>query len=437
MLRSCLPKKITVFLSLAFLLLLWHSDLVKADYMTSDQCSAQGGSCNWISNNCESDQDAIGLCSGGALSQGACCKKKLVDTSGADFDPIGAGLGAGGVLTNPNEGLGGPMGGTVTPGTSGIPTTSSGTSTTSTTSGSENTGGLVPCNNKCTLCHLIIGFEGIFKWLRDILFVVSILFITLSGVIYMVSSGNKGLMDFAKKAISFSLMGFALFLLSWLIVASILTALGYNQAGSWSTFTCDTQQSSGPSLPTNTTAQPGQQQTQSGQTNTAQGDGTCGGIKVAQNSDQCKSTSAQLDSVLNCINGRMAYSSYDNNLAIEKILGIPNVLAAGGAVISSLGQNQNGGNWQACIGSSWSSANCAHAQNSCHYGGTNCQGQINAADLTGDMGAISSAAQACGADTVIYNGTAYYGGNSKSASDHYDHVHISVNNAACGCDYLR
>jgi len=82
----------------------------------------------------------------------------------------------------------------------------------------------------------------------------------------------------------------------------------------------------------------------------------------------------------------------------------------------------------------------SHITNSCHYGGRYCQGQANAADLTGDLPALKDAAIACGADSVIYNGMGYFGGTSKpytGENDHSKHVHISVNNAACGCDYLR
>ena len=115
-----------------------------------------------------------------------------------------------------------------------------------------------------------------------------------------------------------------------------------------------------------------------------------------------------------------------------------NKALAGSVSVSSLGLNKNS-DWQTkCVGANYAgTAYCSHSQYSCHFGGTNCPGQVNAADLTGDMGAISQAAIDCGADTVIYNNMAYFGGNSKAASDHTDHVHISVNNAACGCDYLK
>jgi hypothetical protein len=109
--------------------------------------------------------------------------------------------------------------------------------------------GLVPCGSSensetCTLCHLIIGFQNIFNFLKNLLFVATILFIVVAGTLYMVSSGNKSLMDWAKKALTYSLTGFILFLCSWLIVTAILTALGYNQVGTWYNFTCDSTSTS-------------------------------------------------------------------------------------------------------------------------------------------------------------------------------------------------
>jgi len=112
----------------------------------------------------------------------------------------------------------------------------------------DDPGGIVPCGKDagCTLCHLVIGFERIFKYLSEILFTTTMVFIVVAGVLYMVSSGNTSLMDWAKKAITLSLSGFVLFLCSWLLVGGVLAALGYKQVGSWWTFDCDTSQTTGP-----------------------------------------------------------------------------------------------------------------------------------------------------------------------------------------------
>lgn len=102
--------------------------------------------------------------------------------------------------------------------------------------------GIVPCGSpgqgECTLCHLVIGFQNIMQFFLGLLFITTMLFITIAGVLYMVSSGNKSLMDWAKNALTYSLTGFVLLLCSWLIVTTILLALGYKQAGNWWTFTC-------------------------------------------------------------------------------------------------------------------------------------------------------------------------------------------------------
>jgi hypothetical protein len=112
----------------------------------------------------------------------------------------------------------------------------------------DDPGGIVPCGKTagCTLCHLIIGFERIFKYLVEILFTVTMVFIVVAGVIYMVSGGSKSMMEKAKQAITLALTGFILFLCSWLLIGGVLTALGYKQVGSWWTFDCDTTQTTGP-----------------------------------------------------------------------------------------------------------------------------------------------------------------------------------------------
>lgn len=420
--------KISIWFCLFVLsLFFWRVDASKA-FLGSAECASKGGSCDFTCFS--SDYESLGMCDYGMA---ICCRKKLADTSGADPDPMGVGNSqAGGTVatgtsgvTDSNAGLGGAQGGTVTPGTSGISATSSTAANTATTtsSGNENTGGLVPCKNNCTLCHLVIGIKNIFEYLvYTVLFPLFTLGIVISGVLYMVSSGNKGLTEKAKTALTYSLMGAVVALTSWLLVNATLYAIGYKSVGSWSNFTCDTTQSA-PQIST-----PGGGTLPSGSGNTAGGDGTCGGVSVAQNSNQCQYASREMENVLACIRSRTSGSSASGNNFWGGHILFSEAQAASSLSISSLGQNQNGGNWQACVGTNWNSANCPHVQYSCHYGGRTCQGQINAADLTGsNMSEIAAAARACNA-----SGTVLYGDE-----DHTRHVHVSVNNSACGCDSNR
>ncbi|MDD3487204.1 MAG: pilin [Candidatus Moranbacteria bacterium] len=294
---------------------------------------------------------------------------------------------------------------------------------------------LVPCgigegNADCTLCHLVVGFKNIYDYLLTLLLSAATVVIIVAGVIYMISSGNKNLIDKAKSAFMYTITAIVLGLTAWLMINTVLNALGFKNAGSWWTFTCDTTQTSvnnnlntGIKLP----GLSGGASTGS-QTNKAQGDGTCGGIKDnVEDPNNCGKTSQALDTLLACIQSRMNATGIEvkknfNPFKIEEVF-------ASGKLSISIGIDEN-----------------SHANNSCHYGGRYCQGQANAADLHGDMPAIKDAAIACNADTVIYDSMAYYGGKSKAYTGgnnktgdwaHVKHVHVSVNNKACGCDYLK
>ena len=72
------------------------------------------------------------------------------------------------------------------------------------------------------------------------------LVVVVAGVMYMVSSGAKGMIDKAKSALTYALTAMILALVAWLIINATLNALGYNRSGSWWNFQCDTTQTKGP-----------------------------------------------------------------------------------------------------------------------------------------------------------------------------------------------
>ncbi|MDD5489762.1 MAG: hypothetical protein PHP25_03745 [Candidatus Moranbacteria bacterium] len=118
----------------------------------------------------------------------------------------------------------------------------------------DSTGGLVPCNNKCTLCHVLIGFQNILKYLTGLLFVATMFFVTLNGALMMVSAGSKKILEQVKTALNYCLKGFLLFLICWVIVTGIMKTLGYKQLNNWWQFECDTTQvEPPPASPTPTT----------------------------------------------------------------------------------------------------------------------------------------------------------------------------------------
>jgi len=109
---------------------------------------------------------------------------------------------------------------------------------------------LVPCGLEgkadCTLCHLVIGFKNIYDYLLfTVLLPATVLAVVIAGVMYMVSSGSKGMIEKAKSALTYALTAMLLALLAWLIINVTLNALGFKNAGSWYNFTCDTTQTVG------------------------------------------------------------------------------------------------------------------------------------------------------------------------------------------------
>ncbi|MFA6285020.1 MAG: pilin [Parcubacteria group bacterium] len=118
---------------------------------------------------------------------------------------------------------------------------------------------LVPCgigegNADCTLCHLILGFQNIYNYLLALILSATTLVVVVAGVMYMVSSGNKGMIEKAKSALSYALTAMVLALVAWLIINATLSALGFKHpfSGKWYEFTCDTTQTTSTSTGTGT-----------------------------------------------------------------------------------------------------------------------------------------------------------------------------------------
>lgn len=83
----------------------------------------------------------------------------------------------------------------------------------------------------CTLCHVVLGAQGLMQWGMNIMTVIAITVIFAMGVLYIVSAGNEGMMQTAKKGMWAALIGFAIMLLAWLIVNIVITILADTESG--------------------------------------------------------------------------------------------------------------------------------------------------------------------------------------------------------------
>ncbi len=137
------------------------------------------------------------------------------------------------------------------------------TSSTPTTTATGNNG-LIPCghgNNPadaCTLCHFIVGFKNLISFGLTILITIAVVGIFISGVMYIISSGNEQLLGKAKSFLASSLIGFSIVLTGWLIVNVVMWALSFNTSltigkENWYTFTCDSQTAATSATPAATT----------------------------------------------------------------------------------------------------------------------------------------------------------------------------------------
>jgi hypothetical protein len=271
---------------------------------------------------------------------------------------------------------------------------------------SEGTGGfmllkghLVPCGRKtydsetdndetaeCTLCHLFLLLKNIFDLVLSLVIIVSILFITIGGVIYIVSTGNSTLTGVAKNIIKKTLTGFALMLVGWLIVFTLLSFLSAGDegmvgtGGKWYEFSCD--ESSISSLGTMT--------------------GIPDDTEYTFDPDiesQMSDASTPLQDLLDCMESKLP-SEAKRISSISDSAGMTN-----------------------CVTGSYSEDLCAHTEDSCHYGGTDCSGESYAVDFGNESygSQIVEAAKTCNSDVYTLN--------------EGDHIHISIGQInGCNCN---
>ncbi len=95
--------------------------------------------------------------------------------------------------------------------------------------------GLVPCGantddpgttynetEQCSICHLVSGVSVLTTYIRDIMVFAALAIIVAMGILYIVSAGNPGMMETAKKGVFASLAGLVIILAAWIIVNTVM-----------------------------------------------------------------------------------------------------------------------------------------------------------------------------------------------------------------------
>ncbi len=93
--------------------------------------------------------------------------------------------------------------------------------------------GIVPCGGpeqkSCNLCHLYtLVKNGIDFMLLDLILPVAVIALLIGGIFLLASRGNPQMMETGKNAITNTIIGVIIAFGSWLIIATIVNTLGYD-----------------------------------------------------------------------------------------------------------------------------------------------------------------------------------------------------------------
>lgn len=111
--------------------------------------------------------------------------------------------------------------------------------------------GLVPCGrsfddnqtswnerDECTLCHFFLMGQRIFSYLLNFLAIITLLMGVVVGYMFFAGSFSPEAITNAKKALTTTLLGFALVIIAWVVIFTVGHILGWSAENSWWQITC-------------------------------------------------------------------------------------------------------------------------------------------------------------------------------------------------------
>ena len=102
----------------------------------------------------------------------------------------------------------------------------------------ENT--IVSCSGSdCSICSILETVSNGYNFFLGVCFAVAVLALIIVGVGYLLNSGDKFRLQKSKYFLKSVIGGFALILLGWLIIQTVVRAVGFPNTGSWWSFNCN------------------------------------------------------------------------------------------------------------------------------------------------------------------------------------------------------
>jgi hypothetical protein len=82
-------------------------------------------------------------------------------------------------------------------------------------------GVILPTNTGLSPASIVGILTGLLKWMLQILGILALISFVISGVVYLVSTGNEEMINKAKKAMTYSIVGITVALASFVVVKTI------------------------------------------------------------------------------------------------------------------------------------------------------------------------------------------------------------------------
>lgn len=101
---------------------------------------------------------------------------------------------------------------------------------------------IVSCSGSdCTVCSVLESVSRIYNVLTGLSFAAAVLFLTFAGLVFVFGIGQRAYFQKAKIYARNVIAGFIFVLVGWIAIHAVLYSTGYQNAGSWWQFSCETE----------------------------------------------------------------------------------------------------------------------------------------------------------------------------------------------------
>ncbi len=90
----------------------------------------------------------------------------------------------------------------------------------------------------CDLCSMLYMLKKVLNYMVEVALVIALLMIIIAGLLYAFSAGDTHMSGKAKDIIYYTLLGLAIMIVAWVIIAAILNGMGYANISKWDQIDC-------------------------------------------------------------------------------------------------------------------------------------------------------------------------------------------------------